>query len=84
MEDKHLRRKGWRGKGKGQKSRHVLHQTIEDRPEEANRGSEIGASEGPVVYSTLYKLYVVTLVDRKSRFLVTERHGESFTKKGVI
>ena len=44
--EKHLRRKGWRGKGKGQKSRHFVHQTIEERPEEANRRSEIGHWEG--------------------------------------
>ena len=69
--EKHLRRKGWRGKGKGQKSRHFVHQTIEERPEEANRRSEIGHWEGDLVYSSFYKLYVVTLVDRKSRFLLT-------------
>ena len=58
--EKHLRRKGWRGKGKGQKSRHFIHQTIEERPEEANRRSEIGHWEGDLVYSSFYKLYVVT------------------------
>lgn len=76
--EKHLRRKGWRGKGKGQKSRHFIHQTIEERPEEANRRSEIGHWEGDLVYSSFYKLYVVTLVDRKSRFLLT---GISYSRK---
>ena len=76
--EKHLRRKGWRGKGKGQKSRHFVHQTIEERPEEANRRSEIGHWEGDLVYSSFYKLYVVTLVDRKSRFLLT---GISYSRK---
>mgnify|MGYP002471169528 FL=1 len=73
-----MRRKGWRGKGKGQKSRHFVHQTIEERPEEANRRSEIGHWEGDLVYSSFYKLYVVTLVDRKSRFLLT---GISYSRK---
>ena len=76
--EEHLRRKGWRGKGKGQKSRHFVHQTIEERPEEANRRSEIGHWEGDLVYSSFYKLYVVTLVDRKSRFLLT---GISYSRK---
>ena len=67
--EKHLRRKGWRGKGKGQKSRHFVHQTIEERPEEANRRSEIGHWEGDLVYSSFYKLYVVTLVERLSHNL---------------
>ena len=81
MEDIHgeaLRRKGWRGKGKGQKSRHFVHQTIEERPQEANRRSEIGHWEGDLVYSSFYKLYVVTTVDRKSRFLLT---GNSYSRK---
>ena len=73
FEEKRLAREG-----KRQKSRHFVHQTIEERPEEANRRSEIGHWEGDLVYSSFYKLYVVTLVDRKSRFLLT---GISYSRK---
>ena len=76
--EKHLRRKGWRGSRKGRKDRHFVHQTIEERPEEANNRSEIGHWEGDLVYSSFHKLYVVTLVDRKSRFLLT---GISHSRK---
>lgn len=76
--EKHLRRKGWRGSRKGRKDRHFVHQTIEERPEEANNRSEIGHWEGDLVYSSFHKLYVVTLVDRKSRFLLT---GITYSRK---
>ena len=49
-----------------------------ERPEEANNRSEIGHWEGDLVYSSFHKLYVVTLVDRKSRFLLT---GISHSRK---
>ena len=76
--EKHLRRKGWRGSRKGRKDRHFVHQTIEKRPEEANNRSGIGHWEGDLVYSSFHKLYVVTLVDRKSRFLLT---GITYSRK---
>lgn len=76
---KHLRRKGWKGKKKkhSQKADYI-HQTIEERPKEANERLEIGHWEGDLVYSSYHKLYVVTLVDRLSRYLIT---GISKTRK---
>lgn len=76
---KHLRRKGWRGKKKKQrKNASFIHQTIEQRPKEANERTEIGHWEGDLVYSSCHKLYIVTLVDRLSRYLIT---GITKTKK---
>lgn len=72
---KNLRRKGWRGKKKQQnkksKTAGFIHQTIEQRPKEANERTEIGHWEGDLVYSSCHKLYVITLVDRYSRYLIT-------------
>ena len=76
--EKHLRRKGWKSRKKAQKKRYFIHQTIEERPEAANRRSKIGHWEGDLVYSSFHKLYVVTLADRKSRFLLT---GVSYSRK---
>ena len=50
--EKHLRRKGWRGKGKGQKSRHFVHQTIEERPEEEKPTGAARLGTGKEIWST--------------------------------
>ena len=81
--EKHLRRKGWRGSRKGRKDRHFVHQTIEKRPEEANNRSEIGHWEGDLVYSSFHKLYVVTLVDRKSRFPAHGNYLQQESRRSV-
>ena len=68
---KYLRRKGWRGVKKLRKTAAFVHQTIEQRPKAADRRSQFGHFEGDLVYSSFHKLYVVTLVDRRSRYLMT-------------
>ena len=68
---KYLRRKGWRGVKKLRKTAAFVHQTIEQRPKAADRRSQFGHFEGDLVYSSFHKLYVVTLVDRRSRYLLT-------------
>ena len=76
---KHLRRKGWRGKGSnGHSPLTHIHQTIEERPKPAQNRTQFGHWEGDLVYSSFYKLYIVTLVDRRSRYLLT---GISKTKQ---
>lgn len=75
---KHLRRKGWRGTKKPRKTADFVHQTIEERPKAAETRSQFGHFEGDLVYSSFHKLYVVTLVDRRSRYLLT---GISYSKK---
>ncbi len=75
--------KGWRGSRKGRKDRHFVHQTIEERPEEANHRSEIGHWEGDLVYSSFHKLYVVTLVDRKSRFPAHGNYLQQESRRSV-
>lgn len=74
---KHLRRKGWRGTGKAHKSLAHIHQTIEERPVSAQNRKQFGHWEGDLVYSSFHKVYVVTLVERRSRYLLT---GISKTK----
>ena len=44
---------------------------VEQRPKAADRRSQFGHFEGDLVYSSFHKLYVVTLVDRRSRYLLT-------------
>ena len=68
---KYLRRKGWRGVKKPRKPAIFVHQTIEQRPRAADSRSQFGHFEGDLVYSSFHKLYVVTLVDRRSRYLLT-------------
>ena len=75
---KHLRRKGRRRHGNKEKQQHFIHQTIEERPKAAETRSQFGHWEGDLVYSSSHKLYVVTLVDRRSRFLLT---GITYSKK---
>lgn len=76
---KYLRRKGWRSKKKSHKNpQNFIHQTIEERPKAAETRSQFGHWEGDLVYSSLHKVYIVTLVDRRSRYLLT---GISNSKK---
>lgn len=75
---KHLRRKGWRGKGNSSKPLAHIHQTIDDRPKAAQDRKQIGHWEGDLVYSSFHKVYIVTLVERHSRYLLT---GISKTKQ---
>jgi len=71
--EKHLRRKGWRGNKKSNKTPiRFVHQTIEQRPKEAEDRLTIGHWEGDLVYSSFHKVYIVTLVERCSRFLLTD------------
>lgn len=76
---KYLRRKGWRSKKKSHKNpQNFIHQTIEERPKAAETRSQFGHWEGDLVYSSFHKVYIVTLVDRRSRYLLT---GISKSKK---
>lgn len=76
---KYLRRKGWRGKKKSHRtSQNFIHQSIEERPKAAEDRSQLGHWEGDLVYSSFHKVYIVTLVDRRSRYLLT---GISSSKK---
>ena len=68
---KHLRRKGWRGKGKKAKPQTHIHQTIDERPKEVDARDQFGHWEGDLVYSSFHKVYIVTMVERVSRFLIT-------------
>lgn len=75
---KHLRRKGHGYKAKEEKRQYFVHKTIEERPKAADTRSQFGHWEGDLVYSSCHKLYVVTLVDRRSRYLLT---GISYSRK---
>ena len=76
--ERYLRRKGWRGKKKEKQEKAYIHRGIEERPRSAENRSRFGHFEGDLVYSSCHKLYIVTLVDRRSRFLLT---GISKTRK---
>ncbi len=69
---KHLRRKGHKRKEPGKKTQHFVHQTIEERPQEAETRQQIGHWEGDLVYSKFHKVYIITLVDRCTRYLLTD------------
>jgi len=69
---KHLRRKGHKRKAPGKKTQYFVHQTIENRPPEAENRLQMGHWEGDLVYSSFHKVYIVTLVDRCSRYLLTD------------
>ncbi len=76
---KYLRRKGWRSKKKSwNKTQDFIRQSIEERPKAAETRSQFGHWEGDLVYSSFHKVYIVTLVDRRSRYLLT---GISNSKK---
>jgi len=73
--EKHLRRKGWKGRRKGhqqKKTAPFVHQTIDQRPQEAETRCQFGHWEGDLVYSSFHKVYIITLVDRYSRYLLTD------------
>lgn len=76
--ERYLRRKGWRGKKKEKQEKAYIHRGIEERPKSAENRSCFGHFEGDLVYSSCHKLYIVPLVDRRSRFLLT---GISKTRK---
>lgn len=69
---KDLRQKGRKSKGDARKKPlpHI-HQTIDERPKEAEARGQFGHWEGDLVYSKFHKVYIVTMVERKSRFLLT-------------
>ena len=72
--EKHLRRKGWKGHPKQkahERTKPFVHQTIDQRPKEAADRLQLGHWEGDLVYSSFHKVYVITLVDRRSRYLLT-------------
>ena len=69
---KHLRRKGWcRGKKKKAAEKRAVLPSISKRPHEANQRMEIGHYEGDLVYCKQYHCYIITMVDRKTRYLIT-------------
>lgn len=74
----HLRRKGWKNKKKQVKPAAYITKTIDERPKAAEARKQIGHWEGDLVYSSFHKVYIITLVDRCSRFLLT---GISYSKK---
>lgn len=74
----HLRRKGWKNQRKQVKPASYITKTIDERPKAAENRKQIGHWEGDLVYSSFHKVYIVTLVDRCSRFLLT---GISYSKK---
>lgn len=76
--EKNLRCKGWKGKGKTRRAATFVSKEIDERPKPANNRSQLGHWEGDLVYSSFHKVYIVTLVDRRSRYLLT---GISKSKK---
>lgn len=68
---KHLRHKGRRYKGGGPQSKSYVTAGIEARPKAAQTRSQYGHWEGDTVYHNHSKTFIVTLVDRKSRYLIT-------------
>ncbi len=71
----HLRRKGKRryGKKRGKYNTIKPEHTIHERPEEANQRLRIGDWEGDTVSGAKGKGCIVTLVDRKSRKLLSAK-----------
>lgn len=69
---KNLRQKARKNKGEARrKPQSYIHQTIDERPKEVESRKQFGHWEGDLVYSSFHKVYVVTMVERKSRFLLT-------------
>lgn len=69
----HLRRKGKKRKKNGKlnkQSKYEIKYTISERPESAERRSELGHWEGDTVVGKKGGARLVTQVDRKSRFLL--------------
>lgn len=68
----YLRRKDWCGQKKEKQEKAYIRRGIEECPKSAGIASRFGRFEGDLVYSSYHKLYIVMLVDRRSRFLLTE------------
>lgn len=69
---KHLRRKGWAVKRKAKKSEKSFdRRSISERPKAAENRTQFGHWEGDLVYNSSQKKYIVTMVDRRSRYLLT-------------
>lgn len=69
--EKHLRRKGKNYVGRKCRSQGFVTKTIDQRPKAADSRSRFGHWEGDTVYCSHYKTYIITLVDRRSRYLLT-------------
>jgi len=70
----HLRRKGKRKYGKRGKFNSIKPEhTIHDRPEAAQNRERVGDWEGDTVAGGVRKGYLVTLVDRRARYLVAAK-----------
>jgi IS30 family transposase len=69
-----LRRKGQSKRLRNtQRGRIVITNPIEERPEEANKRLRIGDWEGDTVAGVINKPCLVTLTDRRSRFLLSKK-----------
>lgn len=69
-----LRRKGKNVRRKLEKrGKIIISNPIEDRPEEANKRLRIGDWEGDTVAGVINKSCLVTLTDRRSRFLLSRK-----------
>ena len=69
-----LRRKGKNVRRKFEKrGKIIISNRIEDRPEEANKRLRIGDWEGDTVAGVFNKSCLVTLTDRRSRFLLSKK-----------
>lgn len=69
-----LRRKGKNVRRKFEKrGKIIISNPIEDRPEEANKRLRIGDWEGDTVAGVINKSCLVTLTDRRSRFLLSRK-----------
>lgn len=67
----------WQEKRKNRR-RLIFTGALKNVPQSAEKRSQLGHFEGDLVYSSCHKLYIITLVDRRSRFLLT---GISKTRK---
>lgn len=72
--ERYLPRKGWRGKKKKVRQKAYVHCGIDERPTSTENQSQFGYFEGDLVYSSYYKLYMITLVGRRSWFFIAEIH----------
>lgn len=72
------------GKASGARKKSFVHQTICERPEEAEKRSECGHFESDTVITYRGQGYIFTHVDRKSRFLLasksSSKDSEAFNK----
>ena len=67
-----LRRRGWQRKKRSNRAtQDFIHQSIEERPKAAETRRQLGHWEGDLVYSSFHKVYIITLVERCSRYLLT-------------